>query len=477
MEINPDKKEQILRKLKERWWLVPNQCIVIGGLGVTGKSLVNLFSTLGFKVSVTEGTDNQRTRDAAAMLAKSIDDVELGVHTQRIFAKSKAFFPSPGIPQNAPPFSYAKRAGIPIIGDIELAFHITSTPVIAVTGTNGKSTTALLIQSMLQAAGIKAGLGGNYGKPLVDIAIDDHKLQYIVAEVSSFQLQYVEVFKPYVAVILNIAPDHLDWHANFEEYAKSKARITVNQEPNDYLAFNNTDDLVCRIASASKATRIAFGTRSLPALDGIYRDGEKICALWKGKETIYMDSGMVNALPEYLLQDSMAALSAVLPILDDARRCIKVIKEFKPLAHRQQLVADIHGIKAVDDSKATNVHAAVISLRSQKAPLILIAGGVHKRGDYAALAREAKGKVKLAVLIGEAAGLIEDALKDICPVKRAMNMSEAVDIAVFEALIGDTILLAPACSSFDMYDNYLARGDDFSVKVKQRLEMKKKEKQ
>jgi len=355
----------------------------------------------------------------------------------------------------------AERAGVPLRSEIELAGAAAARrglPLVAVTGTNGKTTVTTLIAEMLSAGRRRSAAAGNIGRPLID-AVHDEDVDVVVAEVSSFQLRFTETFRPRVAVFLNVAQDHLDWHPTFDDYVAAKARVFANQAGDDLLVFNADDEHVAAAAKAAPARSTAFTLRSRSGSwrlrdDRLLRpDGVPLLAVSDLARSGPHD--VANAL-------AAAAAAAELGASDDAVR--QVLTTFSGLPHRVTPVGQSGGVTFVDDSKATNPHAALAALAGFD-PVVLVAGGRNKGLDLGVLRQEA-GRIRAVVAIGEAAGEVEAAFEGLRPVRRAGSMAEAVRLGAELAEPGDTVLLSPACASFDWYTSYAARGDDFAREVR-----------
>src|SRR5581483_6913560 len=420
--------------------------VLVVGLGVTGEAVARRLAAAGPVVVVDD-------RPGAAGFAGRAAALEaLGVRVvgapdpdelAGLVADAELVVPSPGVPEAHPVYGLAERAGVPLRSEIELAGAAAARrglPLIAVTGTNGKTTVTTLIAEMLAAGGRRAVAAGNIGRPLLD-AVHDEALDVVVAEVSSFQLRYTETFRPRVAVFLNVAEDHLDWHRSFEDYVAAKARIFANQSGDDLLVFNADDDAVAGVAKAAPRS-VAFTLRSRP-------DGWRV----EDGELARPDGGRlvaVAALARHGPHDvanalAASAAAAELGVAGEALR--QVLTTFAGLPHRVTPVGQSRGVTFVDDSKATNPHAALAALAGFDS-VVLVAGGRNKGLDLGVLRQEA-GRIRAVVAIGEAAGEVEAAFAGLRPVRRAASMAEAVQLGAELARPGDTVLLSPACASFD----------------------------
>jgi UDP-N-acetylmuramoylalanine--D-glutamate ligase len=358
---------------------------------------------------------------------------------------------SPGFPDHAPPISAALRAGIDVWSELELGYRHTTAAVIAVTGTNGKTTTTQLIAEMLVASGIDAVAAGNIGMAISDVAESGHR--FIVAEASSFQLRFISTFSPRVAVVTNVAPDHLDWHGSYEAYVAAKARITENMAPTDPLVYDEDDPGAAALAVAARTRGLAVSGRRHAAAGGLERG-----MLAFGANSV--DVGPTD--PILGINLAIAAVAAA-EAGATADGIAAAAASFRPGAHRRTVVAELGGVTWVDDSKATNPHAAVASASSYPS-VVLIAGGRNKGLDLSSLT--SVPTVHHIVAIGESASELVVAAGERAVA--AATMVEAVEAAAAVAEAGDTVLLAPGCASFDQYESYAERGDVFADAVRAR---------
>jgi UDP-N-acetylmuramoylalanine--D-glutamate ligase len=440
---------------------------LVVGLGVTGDAVARRLISDRPVTVVDDRPDTAAFAGRAAAL-EALGVTVVGAPTPEQLAAlvgaADLVVPSPGVPESHPVYGLAGQARVPIYSEIELAgvaAAARSLPLVAVTGTNGKTTVTTVIAEMLTAAGQRALAAGNIGRPLLDAVHDD--VDVVVAEVSSFQLRFTETFRPRVAVLLNVAEDHLDWHPSFKDYVAAKARIFANQAGDDLLVFNADDDAVAEAARTAPARSMAFTLGDGPgawrvAFGHLVRpDGEVVLAVADLARNGPHD--IANAL-------AAAAAAADLGVTDDALSA--VLATFSGLPHRVTPVGQSGGVTFVDDSKATNPHAALAALAGFDS-VVLLAGGRNKGLDLGLLRQEA-GRIRAVVAIGEAAGEVEACFAGLRPVRRAGSMTEAVRLGAELAEPGDTVLLSPACASFDWYSGYAARGDDFARQVEALLE-------
>jgi UDP-N-acetylmuramoylalanine--D-glutamate ligase len=441
---------------------------LVVGLGVTGEAVARRLVADGPVTVVDDRPDSAAFATRAAGL-EALGVTVVGGPTPEqlagLVAGAELVVPSPGVPEAHPVYGLAAQAGVPLHSEIELAGAAAARrgiPLVAVTGTNGKTTVTTLIAEMLSAGGRRALAAGNIGRPLLDAVHDD--VDVVVAEVSSFQLRFTETFRPRVAVLLNVAEDHLDWHPSFEDYVAAKARIFARQSGDDLLVFNADDEAVAEVAKTAPARSVAITLHS--GAGGSWRlendrlrrpDGATLIAAHDLARSGPHD--IANAL-------AAAAAAAELGTLNEALR--QVLASFSGLPHRVTPVGQSGGVTFVDDSKATNPHAALAALAGFES-VVLLAGGRNKGLDLGVLRTEA-GRIRAVVAIGEAAGEVEACFAGLRPVRRAGSMAEAVRLGAELAEPGDTVLLSPACASFDWYTSYAARGDDFAREVKALVE-------
>lgn len=360
--------------------------------------------------------------------------------------------PSPGIPRDHHMFAYAKK----VLSEIEVASSFLTGKIIAVTGTNGKTTTTTLIYEILKRAGLDAGIGGNISPPLISLA--QHDPRFVVAEISSFQMEWIEHFRPYISICLNITPDHLDRYKSMEEYVYYKEKIFENQLTGDYAIVNDDDPYLKDLDG--QAERMGFSTERPISTNGGYIEDSRVvfCGRISGPgPCLPTEKGFGSGIVEDMLAASIAG--HILGI--DNTVMEEVFKGFSTIHHRYESIANINGISFIDDSKATNVGAVEKALYGSKGKAIIILGGKDKGGDFSQLAIRYKDTIKKAVIIGEATARIMTEISDIVDCETASNMTEAVSLAYACAVTGDTVLLSPGCSSFDMFESYAHRGEVF----------------
>jgi UDP-N-acetylmuramoylalanine--D-glutamate ligase len=436
--------------------------VLVVGLGVTGEAVARRLAADGPVTVVDDHPAPGRFADRAAgleALGVRVVGAPDAAELARLVGAADLVVPSPGVPEAHPVYGLAEQAGVPLRSEIELAGAAAAErglPLVAVTGTNGKTTVTTLIAGMLSAGGQRSVAAGNIGRPLLDAVHDD--VDVVVAEVSSFQLRFTETFRARVAVLLNVAEDHLDWHPTFDDYVAAKARIFANQAGDDLLVFNADDTAVAEAAKAAPGRSVAFTLGS--EARSWHTDGDRLVR--PDGAVLTTTAGLRRSGPHDIANALAAAAAAAdLGSADDALRA--VLGSFSGLPHRVTPVGQSRGVTFVDDSKATNPHAALAALAGFDS-VVLVAGGRNKGLDLGVLRHEA-GRIRAVVAIGEAAGEVEAAFAGLRPVRRAESMAEAVRFGAELAEPGDTVLLSPACASFDWYTSYAARGDDFAHEV------------
>ncbi|HEV7863344.1 MAG TPA: UDP-N-acetylmuramoyl-L-alanine--D-glutamate ligase [Acidimicrobiia bacterium] len=443
-------------------------CLVVG-LGVTGVAVARRLVADGRVTVVDDNPGSARFAERAATL-EALGVTVVGAPTPErlgeLVAAADLVVPSPGVPEAHPVYALAGQAGVPLRSEIELAGVAAAergVRMVAVTGTNGKTTVTTLLAEMLTAGGQRAAAAGNIGRPLLD-AVHDEGVDVVVAEVSSFQLRFTEAFRPRVAVLLNVAEDHLDWHPSFKDYLSAKARIFANQAGDDLLVFNADDEAVAGASETAPARSVAFTLR--PGLPGAWRVEGGVLVRPDGTAILAVDR-LARSGP-HDVANALAAAAAAADLGTGAEALAQVLGSFAGLPHRVTPVGQSGGVTFVDDSKATNPHAALAALAGFDS-VVLLAGGRNKGLDLGVLRREA-GRIRAVVAIGEAAPEVEVCFAGLRPVHRAGSMAEAVRLGAELAEPGDTVLLSPACASFDWYSGYAARGDDFARQVAGLLE-------
>jgi len=447
---------------------IENKEVLVVGLGESGLAAARWLFMQGSHVTVSEkqkGSDLDLDNGVLDDLLRAGIKLELGGHKVKTFTGADLVVVSPGVPLDVRPLVEARERGIPIIGEIELASRFLKTPCIAVTGTNGKSTVVNLIGDILLKGGKSVFVGGNIGRPLTNYVGGEQRADYVVLEVSSFQLDTTQTFSPLVALILNVSPDHLDRYADYCSYARSKERISANQGPGQVLILSDDDPLLRKFQHKNGPTVYRYGLKSKPGRHAFLDNGQ-IKAKLPGRKMVALNLDRFSLPGNHNRANLMAATLTCLALKISPPAIQEAIEHFKGLPHRTELVDTVRGIAFYNDSKATNIDAAIKSISSFTRPVVLIAGGRHKGSDYFPLVEAASGRVKGAVFLGEASCLLAEAFGSRVPWVQATDMHDAVSLAFDQAQEGDVVLLAPACSSFDMFRDFKHRGAVFREAVK-----------
>ncbi len=440
------------------------------GLGRSGRAAARLLARVGASVYASDLADTEELRAEGEALRRSGVEVDLGRHDPTKLSGCDLLVASPGIPPGAEVFQVPKVRSLPVMSELELGFRFIDAPVIAVTGTNGKTTTTAWIGAVLEGAGASVGVGGNIGRALSELAVE-MKVEYdwIVVEVSSFQLHYVDRFKPAIGVFLNLCPDHLDWHESVEGYYADKARLFDNADSQSRWILNGEDvelrDLAAGPPGVARYFRVA--TSLQPGEEGAYlAPNGMLTAFAEGEEVELIARDQLKLLGLHnvanALATSLAATYAAVPL--EAVR--KGLRDFSPLRYRLQPIVEREGVLWINDSKATNVASTRVALQAMERPVVLLLGGRAKGESFRPLAPELPGRVRAVVAYGEAASQIESELKhETRFIREDGPFADVVERARSLARPGDAVLLAPACASFDMFRNYEERGERFNALV------------
>ena len=439
--------------------------VLVVGLARTGLATVALLKTKGSIVSTTEMKPKEEMGEVVQELeGMELSQMEWGGHQSRTFLNQDLIVVSPGVDLKMVPIQKALKRGIQVISEVELACRFIQAPIIAVTGTNGKTTTTHLIGEMLKEDRKRVGVGGNVGEPLVLFAEGGDRWEVLVAEISSFQLEAIEDFRPSISVLLNITEDHLDRYTSYEEYIEAKARIFMNQNSRDVAVLNGDDPIVTGLGKRVRAKKILFSLKER-LREGAFSNSEEIILRLKGKEENY-SLAKTSLKGVHNVENMMAALTAA-KIYGASKRAMETaLDRFEGLEHRLEFVREVDGVRFFNDSKGTNVGSVVKSLESFSDPIILIAGGKDKNGDLSPLRDPIKGRVKQLILIGEAKERMNRELGGLTETTMAKTLEEAVLLARQTAKRGEVVLLSPACSSFDMFKDYKERGNIFKDAVR-----------
>lgn len=438
--------------------------IVVVGLARTGASVARFLAERGAQVVVTDMKDETALAEPLQQLAGVEVDYELGRHVSHTFLMADLIVVSPGVPMDIKPLVMARAQGRPVISEIELASRFITPPMAAITGTNGKTTTTTLTGEIFKACGLRTFVGGNIGTPLIELAASGEEVDRVVAEISSFQLEGIESFRPKVAVLLNLTEDHLDRYASYQEYIDAKLRIFENQTADDFAVLNADDPLVAACAE-KVAARPVMMSRLKELDEGIFWQDGVITFRLDGREERFPTANF-KLRGVHNLENIMAALATTLLMGCDASRTLAAVESFKGLKHRMEFVREVNGVSWYEDSKGTNVGSVVRSLESFPADITLIAGGKDKGGSYQPLAELVRERVSHLVLIGEAKERMRDELGHLTDTCFAETLEEAVETAARLTVPGGVVLFSPACSSFDMFRDYEERANRFVAAVK-----------
>jgi UDP-N-acetylmuramoylalanine--D-glutamate ligase len=436
--------------------------VTVVGMGRTALALTRLLQREGARPFVTESRERGSVGEFAAALEALGADFECGGHSIEAFAGTELVIPSPGVPPGIPHIRRALYEGTPIMGEMEFAARHLNSRVLAVTGTNGKTTTTELVRAMVAACGKSVLLAGNNDRPLSAVVLEPDQPEYIVLEVSSYQLETAWLFHPWVAAVLNVTPDHLERHKTVAQYASIKAKIFNRQRPGEFAVLNADDEWTAEMTVPDGPEVWWFSLHERPPR-GVWFDG---AAVRLGDEVL-LERGEIPLPGSHNVLNAMAALCMTLAAGFGREAALGALRAFGGVEHRIEHAGSVGGVAFVNDSKSTNIDSLRVALCSFDTPVVLIAGGRGKGSDYAVLADLVRERVKAMVTIGEDAPLLEAAFGGLVPAERAGNMADAVRKAVALAAPGGTVLLSPGCASFDMFDNFEHRGRVFKECVRE----------
>lgn len=439
---------------------VKGKRVLVVGLGKSGVASALFLQSQGARVTVSDAKAEDQLREEIPDLLDKGITVETGGHGDRTFRQQDIIVVSPGVPSNESHLLQALQMGIPVIGELELASRFLKGHIIAITGSNGKTTTTALTGEVISRGGWQTFVGGNIGTPAVSFIPRGTDDTYIVLEVSSFQLETIQSFRPEVAVMLNVTPDHLDRHGTMEAYIAAKRRLFENQKPKDHAVFNADDPICVEIASGLKPQILWFSRTTQLERGAFVRNGRIVYRDARGEHDI-MPVAEISLKGTHNLENVLAAICVGEIVGCEAGRIRAAVKEFKAVEHRLEYVATINGVEYYNDSKATNVDATVKALESFPGNIHIILGGKDKGSDYTVLKPLLRERVKRVYTIGASAEKIESHIGDAAEIVRAGTIDTAVKRAAERAQPGDVVLLAPACASFDQFDNYEHRGRVF----------------
>jgi len=443
---------------------VRNKKITVIGAARSGIAAARLLRAHAAHVFISDEKPLSAMGNAAALMDEYEIPYEFGKHTGKAL-ECDAIVLSPGVPGNIPIIKLAREKGKKIYSEIEVAYQYCKAPVVAITGSNGKTTTTTLTGEIFKKAGVKTFVAGNIGVPFSDVAELADEKSVVVLEVSSFQLEHIDEFRPKVSVLLNLSPDHLDRYSSYEEYVQAKFRIVENQRGRDVFIYNEDDAAVKDFAGTVTIKTQPFSRLQKLRSGAWVRDGN-IAVVSGRKEDVLMPASEVGIPGAHNLSNALASALAAKAMDVDNTHIREALRSFTGVEHRLEFVRELNGVKYFNDSKATNVDAVWYALQSFSEKIVLIAGGKDKGASYAPLRPLVEKNVAEIILIGEAAEKIESELGGSAACVRADTMQHAVEIARAHAAPGSVVLLSPACSSFDMFNNYEHRGRVFKECVK-----------
>jgi UDP-N-acetylmuramoylalanine--D-glutamate ligase len=442
-----------------------NKRVLVVGLGKSGVASALFLKKHGARVTVSDAKPEDQLRSEIPLLLDHGITVETGGHGDRTFRGQDLIVVSPGVPVDAPHLVQARALGEPVIGEIELAAQFLPGPIVAITGSNGKTTTTTLVGEILGAGGLPTVVGGNIGTPAISLVERATANTWAVLEVSSFQLETVQTFRPRIAVILNITPDHLDRHRTFEAYAGAKARIFENQQSDDFAVLNEDDPACVNLAKRVNAQLFWF-SRQKEVQRGAWLSGGRILFRDAARQQEIMLVADIPLKGAHNVENALAGVCVGMLVGSSPERIREAIRNFKAVEHRLEFVARIRNVDYYNDSKATNVDATIKALESFPANIHLILGGKDKGSDYSVLNDLLRRRVKRVYTIGAAAAKIESQIKEAADIFHAETLEKAIRRAAQDAKPNDIVLLAPACASFDQFDSYEHRGKVFKDVVK-----------
>jgi UDP-N-acetylmuramoylalanine--D-glutamate ligase len=442
---------------------VKGKRVLVVGLGKSGVASALFLESRGARVTVSDAkSEDQLRNEIPALLDRGIT-VETGKHGERTFRDQDLIVVSPGVPQDVPPLQHARRLGIPVIGEIELTARFLRGHIVAITGSNGKTTTTTLTGEVIASGGRQTLVGGNIGTPAITFVEHSSAETWVVLEVSSFQLESIETFHPHIAAILNVTPDHLDRHGSMENYIAAKRRIFENQTAEDYAVLNADNPITRSMAEGLKPQILWFSRLGEVERGAFVRDGK----------IYFRDHRLTEILPlaeialkgAHNVENVLAAVAIGMAAGVEPAAIRRAVKDFRAVEHRLEYVDTLRGVQYFNDSKATNVDATIKALQSFPANIHLLLGGKDKGSDYTELNPLLAERVKRVYTIGAAAAKIEAQIGSTVPVTSALTLEAAVRKAADLAVEGDIVLLAPACASFDQFSSYEERGRIFKSLV------------
>lgn len=441
--------------------------VLVSGVAKSGISATYLLKKLGANVTIQDAKTEDKLGDVVTELKNNGITLFLGANPDDIIEDMDILVMSPGVPTDLPFVNKARENNIPVIGEIELAYMFCKSPIIGITGTNGKTTTTTLVGDICKAYYNNTFVVGNIGNPFADITLDTTNDGAVVAELSSFQLETIKEFTPKVSAVLNITPDHLNRHHTLENYIAAKERVFENQTADDYCILNYNDETTKAMANKTKAKVIFFSLNN-SLEEGIYSDDKSIYIKALGYDQKVVDIDELKILGGHNVENAMAAIGCSIALGVPMDIVVKVLKAFTAVEHRIEYVTTVNDIEFYNDSKGTNPDASIKAVEAMKRPICIIAGGYDKGSDFTEWIDTFKGRVKFVAVIGAVKDKIVDTLNkaDFTNYKTADTFEEAIDLCYENAEKGDCVLLSPACASWDMFKSYEQRGEIFKDYVR-----------
>ena len=443
-----------------------NEKVLVIGIARSGIAVAKFLKEKGAEVILTDIKERVQLGTVVGELETAGITLVLGQHPEINKEELSFIVVSPGVPLTIEPIQKAYQQAIPIYSEVEIASRYAKAPIVAITGTNGKTTTTSLIGEMFENAGLKTFVAGNIGVPVIEKVEAFDQQDIIIAEVSSFQLETTKEFKPKVGVFLNLTPDHLDRHGNLANYTAAKAKVFANQDNNDFTVLNFDDQRVAALAKETKG-KVIFFSRKHILEEGVYVEEGQIVVTVNGTTQVICPINDVKIPGNHNLENALAAVAAGISQGLETLVISNTLRTFGGVSHRLEFVAEVNGVRFINDSKGTNPDASIKALEAYPEPIVLIAGGKNKGSDFGEFADKIKVKVKELVLIGQAAPQIKEAVENIgfTNIHEAKDYPEAVKMANQVACPGDIVLLSPACASWDMFNSYEERGNLFKQVV------------
>ncbi len=439
--------------------------VLVVGLARTGIATALFCAERGARITATESRPEQEIAETAAKLRAAGVTLELGGHRAETFAEQDLIVPSPGVPPMMAALAAARAIGVPVWSEIELAWRFLRGRLICITGSNGKTTTTSLIGHILETARLPVQIAGNIGTPLISRVDLSSDASFTVVEASSFQLESISAFRPDIGVLLNVTPDHLDRHGSIEAYGRAKARMFENQTAEDAAVINADDAIAPQYAPSGP--RVFYFSREKRVASGCYLRGDEVVFRSDGTETVLLVRKDIGLRGSHNIENVLAAAAAARLAGAEPVAIAEGVHSFAGVEHRIEYVATVSGVEYFNDSKATNVDATLKALDAFPGNVLVILGGKDKGSDYRILRQALRSHARMALLIGSAADKIEAELGGVIPVERAETLARAVEFAARHARPGDIVLLAPACASFDQFENFEQRGRVFKQLVRE----------